>query len=156
MVVHNPLPLMISLTCSLLLPAVNATCHINSTVTNLMVDMCTGDNCLMEAFEAVGSTVTTGQDCFIVNIQPGNHIITKSFIFTSNITIQAADHEQPTFVIFDMNKSFFGTHALLFTDASSVEVHGIQFIDEHSPGSIGFERITEVSITNSSFRLVHT
>lgn len=147
--IHNPLLLLFA--CSLLLPAANSTCHDNNTVT----DICTGDDvdCLMEAFEDVTIKTSTGQDCFIINIPPGNHTITKPFTFTINITIRATD-EQPTFVIFDMDEIESESHALLFADAGCVEIHGVQFIDVRSPGSIGFERITEVSITNSSFRLV--
>ena len=93
--------------------------------------------------------ISTGQSCIQVDISPGTYVVTTALIIQQNLTLCGI--EPGVVVSFnitaDQSSPFY---AIVFLGASSATLSNIHFTN--SPGILGFENMTTVSIIGCSFR----
>ena len=99
---------------------------------------------------STGSNSYNSTPCFDITVAPGNYSLLRSYNICSNFILQGGRSSLEGPVVISAHSLTHPHFILFFKAADYVEIAGIQF--EHSPGIIGFENITRVSIKDSSFR----
>ena len=91
--------------------------------------------------------------CIEVVINQGSHVIEDTVIISKDLYIHA---NEPNSVSIDLQtpsqKPPVFTYALSFRNSHSVRISNVNFTG--SDGVIGFDNVTEVILTNSSFRYI--
>lgn len=99
------------------------------------------------------ATIIQHEECIQVNIMPGNYTITSALRIRTNLvlsSISCCSDIRVTFQALFVNQSSEPFYVLGFSGVDFVVLNGIDFM--MSPGIIGFENVSNVTITSCSFR----
>lgn len=88
------------------------------------------------------------KDCYNITITSGNYTISEQFVISKNFALYGDSSEGPVNISFSFNEDQLTV--MEFKAVDFVEIVGVEFFG--SPGFIWFENITEIVITNCSFR----
>eukprot|EP00731_Ephydatia_muelleri_P010295 Em0005g881a len=98
--------------------------------------------------ESLGITTGPSNSCIQVNIAPGSYVITKALRIQQSLTLSGT--EPGVILTFNMTADQSSPYyAVTFADVYSVTLSNLSF--SGSPGLLGFENVTVVSITSCSF-----
>ena len=110
---------------------------------------------VLRASQALAAIIQQPEDCIEVNIMPGNYTITSPLRFSTNLVLSAAEISSGVQVTFQVpvNQSSEPFYVMVFSNVDCVVLNGIDFMN--SPGIIGFENVTDVTIDSCSFRFAY-
>ncbi len=115
------------------------------------------ESCVIKVATSLDSAIAGLQkargSCYTIILNPGSYTIKNWYVLNNtDVHILGNNSLGPVRVGFEVSEEKPPVYFLLFQNLNAVEISGIEF--EYSAGIIGFEEVSNVTITDSSFRQV--